>query len=38
LEQVMVTPISPVVLLVGKLTPYVFIGLFDFLLAMVVAT
>jgi ABC-2 type transport system permease protein len=38
LEQVMVTPISPLVLLTGKLTPYVFIGLFDFLLALVVAT
>lgn len=38
LEQVMVTPITPIVLLVGKLMPYVFIGLFDFLLALVVAT
>lgn len=38
LEQVMVTPISPIVLLIGKLTPYVFIGIFDFLLATVVAT
>ena len=38
LEQVMVTPMSTIVLLVGKLLPYVFIGLFDFLLAMVVAT
>lgn len=38
LEQVMVTPMSSVVLLVGKLLPYVFIGLFDFLLALVVAT
>jgi len=38
LEQVMVTPMSSIVLLVGKLLPYVAIGLFDFLLAMVVAT
>ncbi len=38
LEQVMVTPMSSIVLLVGKLLPYVFIGLFDFLLALVVAT
>ena len=38
LEQVMVTPMSSLVLLVGKLLPYVFIGLFDFLLALVVAT
>jgi ABC-2 type transport system permease protein len=38
LEQVMVTPISPIVLLTGKLAPYVFIGLFDFLLALVVAS
>jgi ABC-2 type transport system permease protein len=38
LEQVMVTPMSPLVLLIGKLLPYVFIGLFDFLFAIVVAT
>lgn len=38
LEQVMVTPITPAVLLIGKLLPYVFIGLFDFLLALVIAT
>jgi ABC-2 type transport system permease protein len=38
LEQVMVTPMSSIVLLVGKLLPYVLIGLFDFLLALVVAT
>ena len=38
LEQVMVTPMSSIVLMVGKLLPYVAIGLFDFLLALVVAT
>lgn len=38
LEQVLVTPMSPIVLLTGKLLPYVFIGLFDFLLAIAVAT
>jgi ABC-2 type transport system permease protein len=38
LEQVMVTPMNAVVLLVGKLLPYVAIGLFDFILAVVVAT
>lgn len=38
LEQVMVTPMSSIVLLIGKLLPYVAIGLFDFLLALVVAT
>lgn len=38
LEQVMVTPMNAIVLLVGKLLPYVFIGLFDFILALVVAT
>lgn len=38
LEQVMVTPMSSIVLLVGKLLPYVVIGVFDFMLAMVVAT
>ncbi|HEY5961380.1 MAG TPA: ABC transporter permease, partial [Polyangiaceae bacterium] len=38
LEQVMVTPMNPLVLLVGKLLPYVAIGLFDFILAIVVAT
>jgi ABC-2 type transport system permease protein len=37
LEQVLVTPMSPLVLLVGKLLPYVFVGLFDFLFAVVVA-
>jgi ABC-2 type transport system permease protein len=37
LEQVMVTPMSAVVLLTGKLLPYVFIGLFDFLLAVTAA-
>lgn len=34
LEQVMVTPISPATLLLGKLAPFVAIGLFDFLLAI----
>lgn len=38
LEQVMVTPMNGLVLLVGKLLPYVAIGLFDFILAVVVAT
>ncbi len=38
LEQVMVTPMSAIVLMIGKLLPYVGIGLFDFLLALVVAT
>jgi ABC-2 type transport system permease protein len=38
LEQVLVTPISPRVLLVGKLLPYVVIGLFDFLFALAVAS
>jgi ABC-2 type transport system permease protein len=38
LEQVMVTPMSSLVLLIGKLLPYVGIGLFDFILALVVAT
>jgi len=38
LEQVMVTPMSAVVLLIGKLLPYVAIGLFDFIFAVVVAT
>jgi ABC-2 type transport system permease protein len=37
LEQVMVTPMSALVLMVGKLLPYVLIGLFDFVLALVVA-
>jgi ABC-2 type transport system permease protein len=32
LEQVLVTPIRPTLLLAGKMTPYVFIGLFDVLL------
>jgi ABC-2 type transport system permease protein len=32
LEQVLVTPIRPFVLLAGKMTPFVFIGIFDVLL------
>ena len=37
LEQIQVTPISPPALMVGKLLPYIGIGLFDLLLALVVA-
>ena len=36
LEQILVTPVSPAVLLVGKMLPFAVIGLFDFLFAMVV--
>lgn len=36
LEQILVTPVSPAVLMVGKMLPFAFIGMFDFLLAMVV--
>lgn len=36
LEQILVTPVQPAVLLVGKMLPFALIGLFDFLLAMVV--
>ena len=36
LEQVMVTPISPLVLMVGKLLPYLVVGLFDLTLGLVV--
>ena len=36
LEQILVTPVRPMVLLVGKMLPFAFIGLFDFVLAMVV--
>lgn len=38
LEQVLVTPIRPFVLLAGKMTPFVAIGLFDVLLALTVMT
>lgn len=38
LEQVLVTPMPSLVLMVGKLVPYVFIGLFDLALALVVAS
>jgi ABC-2 type transport system permease protein len=38
LEQVLVTPIRPLVLLGGKMTPFVFIGLFDVLLALTAMT
>lgn len=34
LEQVLVTPVSPFVLLAGKMTPFVVIGLFDVLLSL----
>lgn len=36
LEQVMVTPVPPWVLLVGKIVPYVLVGLFDVTLALAV--
>lgn len=36
LEQILVTPVEPAVLLVGKMLPFAMIGLFDFVLAMVV--
>lgn len=36
LEQVMVTPLPPWVLLVGKIVPYVLVGLFDVALALAV--
>lgn len=36
LEQILVTPVQPAVLLVGKMLPFAVIGLFDFLVAMVV--
>ena len=38
LEQVMVTPVRPFVLLAGKMTPFVFIGLFDVLLTLTAMT
>lgn len=36
LEQVLVTPVRPSVLIAGKLLPFALVGLFDFALAMVV--
>ena len=36
LEQIQVTPVSPLVLLVAKMLPFAFIGLFDWILATVV--
>ena len=38
LEQVLVTPLRPVELMVGKVAPFVIVGLFDVLLALVIAT
>jgi ABC-2 type transport system permease protein len=38
LEQVLVTPIKPLWLLAAKMTPFVFIGLFDVLLVLGVGT
>ena len=38
LEQVMVTPIHPLWLLAGKMTPFVFIGFFDVLLLLATGT
>ena len=35
LEQVLVTPIRPVVVVLGKITPFIVFGMFDFVLAMV---
>jgi ABC-2 type transport system permease protein len=36
LEQVLVTPVRPMVLILGKMIPFAIIGLFDFLLAVTV--
>jgi len=38
LEQVLVTPLSPTVIILGKLIPFAVIGLFDFLLALTVGS
>jgi ABC-2 type transport system permease protein len=38
LEQVLVTPVRPFVLLAGKMTPFVVIGLFDVLLVLAAMT
>jgi len=38
LEQVLVTPVKPLVLLAGKMTPFVVIGLFDVLLVLTAIT
>jgi ABC-2 type transport system permease protein len=38
LEQVLVTPLPPFVLLAGKMTPFVVIGLFDVLLVLTAST
>ncbi len=38
LEQVLVTPVRPFVLLAGKMTPFVLIGLFDVLLTLAAMT
>jgi ABC-2 type transport system permease protein len=38
LEQVLVTPVRPFVLLAGKMTPFIFIGLFDVLLTLTAMT
>lgn len=38
LEQVLVTPVPPLVLLAGKMAPYLVIGLFDLLLATTAMT
>ncbi|MBO8168399.1 MAG: ABC transporter permease, partial [Thermoanaerobacteraceae bacterium] len=37
LEQLIITPIKPAELIIGKLIPYIFIGLFDVLLVITVA-
>lgn len=38
LEQILVTPVRPAVLLLGKMLPFAAIGLFDFLLAVTVGS
>lgn len=38
LEQIMVTPLSPAIVILGKLIPFAVVGIFDFTLGLVVAT
>lgn len=37
LEQLMITPIRPAELIIGKLVPYIFIGIFDVLMVLALA-
>lgn len=38
LEQLIITPVRPIELIIGKLTPYIFIAFFDIIIALLIGT